>query len=556
MSAEAVTTGAAQPAARRTFAASLDRRDVLNVALLLGVFVLVLLIVPPVRDFPMIDDWIYKQQVDKLLALQYTPHPWTQASALSHVAWGALFALLLGVSYTALSVANLVASTLTLVVFYALLRALDVTPSLALFGSILLFVQPMFLHLSTTFMTDITFLGMVMLSCYLLVRWAQTGRDGFLWAASVSITAAALNRQLGVSLVIIPLVYMWTTGRLTPRRIFSVAVIPVLTILAYYMWERGQPPSLLSSVIQADLKELIEQPLQWAGARASVAILALLVSGLFLTPLLKPIRRSVLFVGVLSVFILVLAQTYLTIGYFVPYTGSIVDQNGFVDCCEDLHSAVWGNATWGLLLLIASVNVAFLVCRVVKRMNLAWLRQSKPLPDRRAAIVYGSAAMLTFAALLVPSTFFDRYYLPLVAALIVFACREASTVAVTRFESVLRWSLLALVLLFSIAAQHDNMKFREIRWEASQELVRQGVPRDKIGMSYEWGGEYLFARQADLISQSGNFAVLWLVPFYRLDPEYYVTEDPKPGYDVLWTENYRSWLEFSKIHTVLVQKRR
>jgi 4-amino-4-deoxy-L-arabinose transferase-like glycosyltransferase len=488
--------------------------------------------------------------------LQYAPHPWSQATALSHSAWGALFALVLGSSFTVMSIAGLTASALCLLVFYRLMRVLDVTPPLALVGSALLLAQPVFFHLSTTFMTDITFLLAVLVACLLFVRWAQTERNAYLWAASGAVALAFLNRQLGAVLVFVPLAYLWATRRLTWRSALAAALLPSVALVAYFAWERGQPHILVSMLLEKPARERLQEPVLWLARRAVIAGQAWVFAALFLVPLFRPTRRLLAAGVALAVLGLMLWATYVSTGTVAPFTGNVVDHRGFLDCCIEQSAAVWNEGVWVALAVVGAASAAFLMARTSNRLDMHWVGHGRPLPDNAAALVYGSAAVLTAAALLLPLTFFDRYYLPLMPALILFACREASRQGMARGELALRWTLVAPVLLFSVAAQHDNVQSKEIRWEESERLVSQGVGRDRIGMSFEWGGEYLFDAEADRIKQSGDFASMKYIPYYVIDPEYYVSEKAIEGYDVVRTEHYTSWLEFGQTHTILVQKRR
>lgn len=77
----------------------LDKVDVRNLCLLLLGFSVVLALVPPVRSYPMSDDWAYAQSVSGLLHLTYRPHDWTQPTSLGHLVWGALFSLIFGYNF-------------------------------------------------------------------------------------------------------------------------------------------------------------------------------------------------------------------------------------------------------------------------------------------------------------------------------------------------------------------------------------------------------------------------------------------------------------------------
>src|SRR5947209_5755251 len=122
-------------------AAVVQRVDLRNVALLMVGFAFVLAVVPPIRSFAVDDDWVYARSVQDLLAWHYRL-PEAQATALGHTAWGALFSLLFGFSFTALTAVSLIAGAACLVLLYALLRQLGVSPTYSLLGTILLGCNP------------------------------------------------------------------------------------------------------------------------------------------------------------------------------------------------------------------------------------------------------------------------------------------------------------------------------------------------------------------------------------------------------------------------------
>jgi hypothetical protein len=84
----------AMPQVKSVFRTSgmLTRTDLINLASITSAFILVALLVPPVRSYPIGDDWDYVLAVEDLLKWDYKPHEWAQAIGLGHFAWGALVA--------------------------------------------------------------------------------------------------------------------------------------------------------------------------------------------------------------------------------------------------------------------------------------------------------------------------------------------------------------------------------------------------------------------------------------------------------------------------------
>jgi hypothetical protein len=164
--------------------------DARNLCLLLVGFAVVLTLIPPVRVYPMSDDWAYAQSVTRLLDLNYRPHDQALAISLGHLVWGALFSLLFGHNFTTLTAATLLISAACLAVFYLLLRHLGVAAQPALLGTALLGFNPMYVYLSYSFMTDVTFMLYLLAGCLFYVRATQDLRDSWLLLGSVATALA------------------------------------------------------------------------------------------------------------------------------------------------------------------------------------------------------------------------------------------------------------------------------------------------------------------------------------------------------------------------------
>src|SRR5437867_6763506 len=159
---------------RFTFYVSQDLR---NLALVVAGFAAVLLLIPPQHEYPVIDDWIYARTVQhQLITGEFYIHPVSQASLVGLTLWGTAWAKLFGFSFSTLTCSTLVLALAALLAFYGIARQLGVPPPGALLGTALLGFNPIFLHLSYSFMTDVPFLSLVLLSCYCYIRGLQSSR--------------------------------------------------------------------------------------------------------------------------------------------------------------------------------------------------------------------------------------------------------------------------------------------------------------------------------------------------------------------------------------------
>src|SRR5207302_5473236 len=85
----------AQPAAT-------DRADWYMVASLIGLWGLMEVLIDPVGDFPLNDDWAYGLPVKWLVEEGRVRFTETYATLITHVFWGGLFAYLAGFSFPVL----------------------------------------------------------------------------------------------------------------------------------------------------------------------------------------------------------------------------------------------------------------------------------------------------------------------------------------------------------------------------------------------------------------------------------------------------------------------
>ena len=117
-----------------------DRLVLLGLA---GLWFILVLIVDPRGDFPLLDDWSYARSVKTLIEegrLYYDG--WNTPTLTFQVLYGALFCLPFGFSFEALRIASLVAGLAGVLGTYALLREASASVFVAVIGSMTLMFNP------------------------------------------------------------------------------------------------------------------------------------------------------------------------------------------------------------------------------------------------------------------------------------------------------------------------------------------------------------------------------------------------------------------------------
>ncbi len=226
---------------------------VLPLVAVLGVIVL---LISPVGEFPLNDDWIYAKTVQHLVNTgQYQAHPYLNATLVAQAYWGALFCKLFGFSFTALRVSTLVLALLNAWAIAQCALMMGLKRNLALLCAILTATSPLVLQLSYSFMTDIPFLAMSSLSgLFFLKALKQPKPQWAAWGSSFAVLAF-LVRQFGI---LLPLAFGMTALGLALRKQHVLSKSTWVAVLApwsvvlglYLFWGKAltsQTPLLESS---------------------------------------------------------------------------------------------------------------------------------------------------------------------------------------------------------------------------------------------------------------------------------------------------------------------
>jgi 4-amino-4-deoxy-L-arabinose transferase-like glycosyltransferase len=535
------------------------RADLLNLGILLVGLCALLALVPPARPYAMIDDWAYAQSMQRLLNLEYRPHDMAQPTALAHLAWGGILTLLFGFSFTALTAATLVMSAVGVALLYFVLREFNVSPPHALFGTALLALNPVYVYLSYSFMTDVTFVTFTLAACLCYVRGLKADSAGWLIAGSIFAALSFLTRQLGLLFVPAALAYLWWVRRLHLRDALLMTAAPVVAAAAYFAWERQFPPSLMAAGQEATIRYALAQPLEYLLTRLQTMAVVFSMLGLFLAPVVVRPRRPFLAAGVFFVLATLLVSTLATRSTMFPQNGSIIDNSGF-NRGAIRAEPIWSEWVWSGLALVGTAIFALFAARLWEEFR-AWIRARTGW--ERAGDPYILLALLGVSYFLfstvVSPALFERYMLPILPLLVLFALPRIATVNNKGGASAIPgWRHLLLVpfALFSLMGMADYRAYAGARWEAAEELLREGIPPSRIDAGFEWIGWHLYDEGAKLVRAGDKFPRTNHPPYALLDPVYRVEGYLWDGYEEVRTVQYTSWLHGGQTRRIVVQRRR
>ncbi|MBM4328018.1 MAG: glycosyltransferase family 39 protein [Deltaproteobacteria bacterium] len=181
-------------------------RSLLLPAISLGFLWLgVILIVNPLGEFMVNDDWSFVRMLEALVNDRaFIATGWGKGgpSAIVHILWGGAFTFVTGYSLTMLRVSVLFLGVLSSFALLELLRRLGASPWTAFLGAVTLVANPLFLSQCFTFMTDITFVCAAILAIFFIHKGMENGSLLALSIGFVFSLATILTRQIGI---VIPL---------------------------------------------------------------------------------------------------------------------------------------------------------------------------------------------------------------------------------------------------------------------------------------------------------------------------------------------------------------
>lgn len=527
-----------------------------------GVYALWLLAASPSGEFPLNDDWAYAWSVRHLLRTgELRISEWSSASAIFPVYWGALFSQLAGgFSFTALRISTLIFSLVSPVALLWLLRCVGIPRSAALLGVLTLIVNPLFVHLSYTFMTDIFYLGLMLVGLALYVDGIERDSARSLWAASLAATLAFLCRQLGLALPLAAAcVLLVRRRRQALRPMLRAVLLPALAFAAYTWWlneVNGVPWAFRLYTVQNGLATLLRTS---APAELAVRLLqVMLYLGIFTLPALVAVAATrplwfwrkarplwPLFGGWLLALAGFALYARLAHGEGMPYLLGVINRDGIGAQTLTLGQKPRIPPEWifDLVTLVAPVAGA--------ASGALWTNVFR---DVRREINGPGAVVLLAALIMAPPTasmahLWDHYLLVFIPASLYLTLRGAPVSARGGIAGAL---VCGSMLAYTLPEQAEYLAWNDARWRVGRQLVRQHVPPVQIDGGFEWVGWFDFERALPIALAAGysDNPGAWMTIF---PDRYLLTFEPVEGTRIVASARWRT--RFGSEGTVLAVER-
>ncbi len=423
---------------------------------------------------------------------------WATAMLGWQVIWGGLFAKLFGYSFTAVRLSTLPIAMGSVYLLYQIMVRFGANTWNAVIGTLTMGLSPLFIPLTTSFMSDVPGVFCILLCLYMCQRALQssTDRAALTWLC----LAAACNVADGTVRQIVwfgALVMVPATGwllRKRPRVPLVTTVLWIFSVLGIELclrWFKQQPYSVPIKIWEGPIQKAM---LGHFVVQTTYLLLTLL---LFILPLLVSsfqsvprLSRTYRFTVFATMVVISAAMVLRSIRHSLdqilgPWLVNVVSKYGMIYFPEVGPSPVvldkWVRLSFTLMLFLAIVGWVAIV--LSRPRLLARPMQPRAAFTRRGALTLTVPFALCYVATLLPRTIYhgmiDRYVLPIFPVLIILFVLYYQERVRERLPSV-SVAVLAIFAAYGVAGTHDFFSMDRARLAAADEVERSGVPRIAI----------------------------------------------------------------------------
>lgn len=562
----------------------------LDISILVALWCACVTMVHPWGDFPLNDDWSFALSVKHYIETgELRPTGWAAMTLVSNLLWGELFTRPFGASFNSLRLSSLFAGAIGAVTMYLLCRTVHARRLVAWVSGATLALTPVYFALSHTFMTDVFFCTLLLLSVLCFVKFLQSQQWWAWGAGTLLVLMATMSRQVALA---VPLAFaVAQLGRGGVRGLsIPKAVVPLLLCAGAWQWfqvamkERGWLPPIFAQTQQL-LFDALERPdvllILFENTWKALANMALFMAPAVVLLLLtrsggvRPSRQTHLVTWIIWVLGLVaLASMNGAQSLMLPNLGNILDLSGIGPFTlhdmyiegRERHVPPVPHGYWWLLTGFVLLLVPVLLTHFMHGLAGLW-RQCRggslwrePWDDAAAVVRFIALVALGSLFPVLLSAMYDRYLLP-IAALALVACVAATSapdqagasaaaggrLLWQRSRAGLAMACLAVMGVFSVVTVHDYLAWNRARWELLNHLTQDlQISPALIDGGLEFNGLHFY--DPAYLPRAGKS--WWWVQ----DDALRVTFGEEPGYVPFKMATYPRWLT-GRQEPVLVLRR-
>ncbi|MEO6304459.1 MAG: hypothetical protein ABIP51_14935 [Bacteroidia bacterium] len=464
--------------------------------ILILIFIISEIIVNPIGEFPLNDDWSYCKSVLFTLDGNFTIGGFGAMTLFTHLMWGSLFAKIFGFSFTVLRFSTFVSVIISMFFMNKLIVKISNNPLLGFLACLVLLFNPLYFNLTNTYMTDVNFNTLLVLCSFCAYSFFQSKKIIYVILLILFSIALVLIRQFGI---IVPVCFLMACLFLKENKIkyLVFALIGVAVVMfAFKFYENYLQKTLspgssykFSGGIKPLTGDFWIMFFENLAARYRIVLLHILIytmplAIMYLNKIGANFKKmqllfisAICFYGAFLLFkeerfpfhnvfvnISVGAETFHeTLTAHVPHTFS------------NVFARIFSYVKW----IFPAITLLAIILYIV-----SGIKQKQPIFKLKPEILFLAGLMILYTfMILITESYFDRYHIPLISiSLILFAFVNK------HYDFNFRWAIIPLLCFFyvSVFGTKDYLTLNRTRWEAFNYIKnKENTTAEKINGGFE-----------------------------------------------------------------------
>lgn len=455
---------------------------------------LAFLIIYPIGEFAINDDWAYTKNVYNLAVNKtFFVDEWPAMNLISQTLFGTLTTSIFGFSFTALRISVFLLSFCSSLYLFKIIWKLANQNNFVAFVFTAAFsFNAIYMHLSFTFMTDVFFISMLIFAINSLINYNSHGKliSYFFFCFWCIIAMLCRQQALIFGLLIIAGVLKWE------RNNFKRIIMSLLPAFICWLVSDKYRHYLTAYNIRNNIQQIKHLKEYLKDASIDKHFLQgadeLLVVGWVVFPIclfLLFCYKSKFTIRDFWVFVIaVVASIVSTIKAFGIYPignisnlfeiGPKVIKASSKEISGDLEHLL---KILHYLISILSLALVFFFCSQKLKQNSLLVR------DKFARVIYVGVSCAYFLFVAISSAYFDRYAAPLIFLIILFIV-PTYKIELKRSIKLIVVSFILAVFLFSTIENLDYFNWQKQRLKAICYIHSNGISDEQIDGGFEFNG--------------------------------------------------------------------
>lgn len=473
--------------------------------LLTIIWMMSIILVNPIGEFPLNDDWSYTLNA-KALAMdnEIVFDDFGAMTLIVHTFWGAFFCKLFGFSFTTLRMSTLILGWGTSLMLFLFYRESGLKEKSSLGATLLLMFSFFFFANSFTYMTEIPFLFFFITAALFFLKSINNNNGTYILLAVIFSVLATLIRQIGV---LLPLTFFFVFLLKNKRSLKNLflSVLPffatLVNLLLFTSWrKRNYGLSKYYGNINDVLENLLNGKFSYALLNQSYNYFVLW--GLFLLPLLILLlpyfwykysaKEKAVSIAVTLIFcfpfILIPEKTFMGNSFVNFGVGPHVlpSSSGFSPTSIGMND-------WNNLYMIGFIAAIFLVKWILIKAyhSIHLLKNGKSSTINWSAFFALTFSFGYFLFLMLNNHHIDRYSLiafPFLILLLIPIHKEFYFPIIFKVISIFVFIVFSV---FSIFSTHDYLSWNRARWKVIKFAINDmSIPQDHLNGGFEYKGYF------------------------------------------------------------------